>query len=69
MRGEIDARDAEVAQTASRSRSWWASPSISPNFPMAPISTRTNPRLIYIHQADRGLIGKFGNFSKGSSPS
>lgn len=67
MRGEFDPADAVNADRERAEKLAAFTKSVSANFPVAPLAIYTNPRLCYLAAQVEEQIGKFGNFSKGSS--
>jgi hypothetical protein len=68
MRGDIDPRDAENADREQAEKLTGFTKTIN-NFPVDANTLYSNPRLCYIARQVEEHIGKFGNFSKGPSPS
>lgn len=65
LRGEVDEKDAEKADAEQVAKLAGFTKSIS-NWPISPVDTYRNPRLLYIKQQVEEEIAKLGNFSKGS---
>lgn len=69
MRNEIKKDDAESAEREQAEKLTAFTKGFSDNLPMKPLDVYTNPRLVYISRQVEEFIGKYGNFSKGSSAS
>lgn len=68
MRGDFDKQDA-VNADRERAEKLASFTKRFVNFPVAPLDVYANPRLAYISDQVDAAIGKYANFSKGSSQS
>jgi hypothetical protein len=69
LRNESSKQDAEDADREYAEKLAAFTKSISPNFPVAPLTLYSNARLVWIAKQVDEFIGKYANFSKGSSAS
>lgn len=63
MRGEFDKNDAESADREWAQKLADFTKSISPNFPIDPLSLYSNPKLVWIGKQVEEFVGKYANFS------